>query len=72
MFDLLSSLFFNRLMFSRWVKNIKTNKIIKNIVCSSLLKNKYTGIERLATNDDRDEYLEKKKTNIHDMQKINP
>ena len=45
---------------------------MKKIICSPLVKNINKGTDKLATNDESDEYLDKRKTNSQDIQNIKP
>ena len=41
---------------------------MKKIICFPLVKNKNKGTDKLATNDESDEYLDKRKVNNQDIQ----
>ena len=60
-------------MFSLWVKNIKTNMIVKKITWSNWVKiNKYIGIEAAPTKDESEENFDIKKVTNQEIEKIIP
>ena len=66
-------MFFNRLIFSLWVKNIKINIIPKNIALFFGSKNNtYIGIERDPIKEAKEENLEIKKVISQQAPKTSP